>query len=100
MFTPGVELGTFSQCKTTRQPTELTRHVSVGLFKKYIMRASRDMPTINKPHMATTSEPPLHPPPPRPSNNHHHHHHHDPATTTTTIATTIATNNKVTTTTQ
>jgi hypothetical protein len=91
--------GPFGHCKTTRQPTELTGHVGIGSFRKYIIPTSRDadQPT------ATASEPQPHPPP-RPSNNHHHHQQpppppSPPATTTTTTTSTATNNNAATTTT-
>ena len=74
----------FGLCKPTRQPAELTGHVHMALFRKYIMPTSRDtLRSINQPlvhpitnHNRIHHHHDPHPPPPRPSNHHHHHHHH------------------------
>ena len=92
----------FGHCKPTRQPAELTGHVHMALFRKYIMPTSRDT-------LRSINQPPVHPI----TNHNRIHHHHDPATTTTTIITTTiitttttstttstATNNNAATTTQ
>src|SRR6202044_1972985 len=41
----------FSRCTTTHQTAELNGHVSIGLFRKYIMPTSHDTPRL-----ITTSE--------------------------------------------
>src|ERR1700691_829573 len=56
----------FGRCTTARQTAELNGHVSIGLFRKYIMPTSRDTHARSTNHIRTTSEPHPQPHPPHP----------------------------------